>query len=245
MSAASATTALVAGTPTGEGCVPHFLSAPLFHEVPSCRGETPWVVMYGDFMTTRGRLWQCTKVYLAAACQHASGVVAQLYVCLTPLCAQGEQERAEPAEQVHGGGICAAQAGHRSRHAAPGDRGHRPVAALPEGTERDQTSIILRSLSSPVSCGLCSACIMHGVCSAVSGEVLTGVWRFCRKGPLATPVWERSCTDDAVLCCMQNVLPEKLFTKERAVQQLLGIIDGVTMRDNGRFIAWDGQDIPF
>jgi hypothetical protein len=44
---------------------------------------------------------------------------------------------------------------------------------------------------------------------------------------------------------LQNVLPEKLFTRERAVQQLLGIIDGVSMADNGRFIAWDGQDIPF
>lgn len=44
---------------------------------------------------------------------------------------------------------------------------------------------------------------------------------------------------------MQNVKPEKLFTKERAVKQLLDIIEGVTMETNGSFIAWDGQSIPF
>ena len=42
---------------------------------------------------------------------------------------------------------------------------------------------------------------------------------------------------------VQNVKPEKLFTRERAVEQLLGIIDGVSMQDNGRFYAWDGQEI--
>ncbi|EIE27560.1 NAD(P)-binding protein [Coccomyxa subellipsoidea C-169] len=43
----------------------------------------------------------------------------------------------------------------------------------------------------------------------------------------------------------KNVKPEKLFTRERAVKQLLDIVDKVTMDDNGRFIAWDGQEIPF
>ena len=47
------------------------------------------------------------------------------------------------------------------------------------------------------------------------------------------------------MCLVQNVRPEKLFTRERAVAQLLGIIDSVSMEDNGRFIAWDGQDIPY
>ena len=44
---------------------------------------------------------------------------------------------------------------------------------------------------------------------------------------------------------VQNVKPEKLFTKERAIKQLLDIIDNATMKDTGRFIAWDGQDIPW
>ena len=44
---------------------------------------------------------------------------------------------------------------------------------------------------------------------------------------------------------MQNVKPEKLFTKERAIKQLLDIIDKTSMEDNGKFLAWDGQEIPF
>ena len=44
---------------------------------------------------------------------------------------------------------------------------------------------------------------------------------------------------------VQNVKPEKLFTKERAVKQLLNIIEGVTMETNGGYLAWDGQSIPF
>lgn len=43
----------------------------------------------------------------------------------------------------------------------------------------------------------------------------------------------------------QNVAPEKLFTRDRAVQQLLGIVDITTMKDSGRYIAWDGSDIAF
>lgn len=37
--------------------------------------------------------------------------------------------------------------------------------------------------------------------------------------------------------------PEKLFSRERAVQQLLGIIDRTGMRESGKFYAWDGQEI--
>jgi hypothetical protein len=41
------------------------------------------------------------------------------------------------------------------------------------------------------------------------------------------------------------VKPEKLFSQERAIEQLLGIIDGVTNEDHGKFIAWDGETIPW
>lgn len=37
----------------------------------------------------------------------------------------------------------------------------------------------------------------------------------------------------------------KLFTPGRAARQLLDIIAGVEPRDSGRFIAWDGDDIPW
>lgn len=42
-----------------------------------------------------------------------------------------------------------------------------------------------------------------------------------------------------------NVPAEKLFSVERASQQLLEIIAGCTPADSGRFIAWDGSDIPW
>lgn len=40
-----------------------------------------------------------------------------------------------------------------------------------------------------------------------------------------------------------NVPPEKLFTPERAAQQLLDVIDSLKSEDNGGFFAWDGQPI--
>lgn len=42
-----------------------------------------------------------------------------------------------------------------------------------------------------------------------------------------------------------GVPPDKLFSTERAVRQLLGIIDGVTREQSGRFFAWDGSEIPW
>jgi hypothetical protein len=41
------------------------------------------------------------------------------------------------------------------------------------------------------------------------------------------------------------VAPEKLFSRERAVGQLLAIIDRTTMRETGKYYAWDGQEIPW
>ena len=43
----------------------------------------------------------------------------------------------------------------------------------------------------------------------------------------------------------RNVPPEQLFSKERTVRQLLEILDGVGMKDTGKFFAWDGKIIPW
>ncbi|KAK6932004.1 Short-chain dehydrogenase/reductase SDR, partial [Dillenia turbinata] len=43
----------------------------------------------------------------------------------------------------------------------------------------------------------------------------------------------------------RNVPKDKLFTKEFSVQKLLSIINNVTRQDNGKFFAWDGQEIPW
>ena len=42
-----------------------------------------------------------------------------------------------------------------------------------------------------------------------------------------------------------RVPASSLFAPERAASQLLAVIDGLSERDNGSFIAWDGQPIPF
>ncbi|XP_027363426.1 uncharacterized protein LOC113870984 isoform X2 [Abrus precatorius] len=43
----------------------------------------------------------------------------------------------------------------------------------------------------------------------------------------------------------RNVPPDKLFSKEFSVQKLLSIINNVKNHDNGKFFAWDGQEIPW
>jgi NAD(P)-dependent dehydrogenase (short-subunit alcohol dehydrogenase family) len=42
-----------------------------------------------------------------------------------------------------------------------------------------------------------------------------------------------------------NVPPERLFSPERTVRQLLQVIDRLTPSDTGRFYAWDGSEIPW
>ncbi|XP_010537385.1 PREDICTED: uncharacterized protein LOC104812095 isoform X2 [Tarenaya hassleriana] len=43
----------------------------------------------------------------------------------------------------------------------------------------------------------------------------------------------------------RNVAEGKLFTREFSVQKLLHIINNAKIQDNGKFFAWDGQEIPW
>lgn len=43
----------------------------------------------------------------------------------------------------------------------------------------------------------------------------------------------------------KNIPKEKLFTKEFSVQKLLSIMNNTKRCDNGKFFAWDGQEIPW
>lgn len=43
----------------------------------------------------------------------------------------------------------------------------------------------------------------------------------------------------------RNVLPEKLFSVDRTVAQLLTIIDGLTPDDSGEFFDWNGDRLPW
>lgn len=65
-----------------------------------------------------------------------------------------------------------------------------------------------------------------------------------RKQPVAAIcLHPGTCDTDLSAPFQRNVPPEKLFTRERAVEQLLRIIDRTTMADTGRFIAWDGSPV--
>jgi len=43
----------------------------------------------------------------------------------------------------------------------------------------------------------------------------------------------------------RNVTTHKLFSPQRSARQLAALIDGADENDHGRFIAWDGSDIPW
>ena len=43
----------------------------------------------------------------------------------------------------------------------------------------------------------------------------------------------------------RNVPPERLFDADRAARQLLAVVDGATRADSGRFLAWNGDEMPY
>lgn len=43
----------------------------------------------------------------------------------------------------------------------------------------------------------------------------------------------------------KNIPPEKIFSVERTVKQLLTIIDNLTENDSGQFFSWDGTRLPW
>jgi NAD(P)-dependent dehydrogenase (short-subunit alcohol dehydrogenase family) len=43
----------------------------------------------------------------------------------------------------------------------------------------------------------------------------------------------------------KNVPPEKLFSVERCVNQLLEVINSLTLNNSGDFLAWDGEKLPW
>jgi len=70
---------------------------------------------------------------------------------------------------------------------------------------------------------------------------------FARKKQLISCILLHPGTVDTDLSkpFQKNVLPEKLFSKERAIGQLLDIVERVCMEDTGTFYAWDGSKIPW
>ncbi|KAF7849303.1 hypothetical protein BT93_L0996 [Corymbia citriodora subsp. variegata] len=67
-----------------------------------------------------------------------------------------------------------------------------------------------------------------------------------KKDPVICILLHPGTVDTDLSKPFQRNVPEgKLFTKEYSVQKLLGIIDHAKIQDNGKFFAWDGQEIPW
>ncbi|XP_031407303.1 uncharacterized protein LOC116215647 isoform X3 [Punica granatum] len=67
-----------------------------------------------------------------------------------------------------------------------------------------------------------------------------------KKDPIACILLHPGTVDTDLSKPFQRNVPEgKLFTKEYSVQRLLGIIDNAKRQDNGKFFAWDGQEVPW
>lgn len=70
---------------------------------------------------------------------------------------------------------------------------------------------------------------------------------YSRKNPQTTVVALHPGTTDTRLSqpFQRNVPPEKLFSVDRTVGQLLKIIYQLTEQDNGSFFSWDGTRLPW
>lgn len=67
-----------------------------------------------------------------------------------------------------------------------------------------------------------------------------------KKDPIACILLHPGTVDtDLSRPFQRNVPKDKLFTREFSAQKLLQIISCVKSSDNGKFFAWDGQEIPW
>lgn len=70
---------------------------------------------------------------------------------------------------------------------------------------------------------------------------------FERKRPNVAAIALHPGTNDTDLSkpFQKNYPKDKIFPKEFGVERMLQVIDGVTEEENGKFYAWDGQEIPW
>lgn len=88
--------------------------------------------------------------------------------------------------------------------------------------------------------GSCLPCLNAAVTKNVSVELAR------KKDPIICILLHPGTVDtDLSQPFQRNVPKEKLFTKEFSVQKLLSIINNTKRSDNGKFFAWDGQEIPW
>ncbi|XP_022994856.1 uncharacterized protein LOC111490457 [Cucurbita maxima] len=67
-----------------------------------------------------------------------------------------------------------------------------------------------------------------------------------KKDPIVCILLHPGTVDTDLSRPFQRNIPEgKLFTKDFSVQKLMTIINNTKIQDNGKFFAWDGQEIPW
>jgi len=76
-------------------------------------------------------------------------------------------------------------------------------------------------------------------------KTLSVEWVRSRRNVVCVALHPGTTDTDLSRPFQASVPPEKLFTVERTVRQLLGVIDGLGPGDTGRFLAWDGSEIPW
>lgn len=83
--------------------------------------------------------------------------------------------------------------------------------------------------------------------AALNMLLKTAAIEYSRKNPHTVILALHPGTTDTKLSepFQRNVPPEKLFSIDRTVTQLLRIIDNVTEADNGAFFSWDGSRLPW
>ncbi|MBD1846502.1 SDR family NAD(P)-dependent oxidoreductase [Cyanobacteria bacterium FACHB-63] len=83
--------------------------------------------------------------------------------------------------------------------------------------------------------------------AALNMFMRTTAIEFKRTCPNAIVVTLHPGTTDTRLSkpFQRNVPPEKLFSTDRTVQQLLAVLDKLQASDSGEFFSWDGTKLPF
>lgn len=76
-------------------------------------------------------------------------------------------------------------------------------------------------------------------------KTLSIEWARSRRNVICVALHPGTTDTDLSRPFQANVAPEKLFSSERTVRQLLAVIDALQPQDTGRFLGWDGVGIPW
>lgn len=83
--------------------------------------------------------------------------------------------------------------------------------------------------------------------AALNMFIKTAALEYARRSPNTTLALLHPGTTDTRLSepFQRGVPPEKLFSVERTVAQLMAVMDGLTPADSGEFFSWDGSRLPW